>query len=43
MREPEAFGRGKVRHPDHKTIELNGWHQIFLSEEVRSANVAFLD
>lgn len=38
-----VFGRGKVRHPDHGTIELKGWHTISLSSEIRGRNVAFLD
>ena len=42
-RQPEAFARGRVRHPDHKTIVLPHWHRIHVNEEVRSENVAFLD
>ena len=41
-REPEAFAKGRVRHPDHKTIVLRGWHRILPSHEV-GTNVAFLD
>lgn len=42
-REPEAFAKGRVRHPDHKTIVLPNWHRIVPNNEVRSNNVAFLD
>ncbi|MBI4606425.1 MAG: hypothetical protein HY721_31050 [Planctomycetes bacterium] len=42
-RDPEAFARGRIRHPDHKTVVLEGWHRILLSQEVRSGAVAFLD
>lgn len=42
-REPEAFATGRVRHPDHKTVVLRGWHRILPNNEVRSTNVAFLD
>jgi len=45
-RNPTAYARGKIRHPDHKTIELNGWHRIHQNTEP-DANVgqrlAFLD
>jgi len=42
-REPEAYARGRVRHPDHKTVILAGWHRIVANEEKRDENVAFLD
>jgi len=32
--EPEAYGRGRVRHPDHKTIVLPHWHRIVPNREV---------
>jgi hypothetical protein len=43
MREPEAFAMGRVRHPDHKTIVLRGWHRILPNNEGHATNVAFLD
>jgi hypothetical protein len=43
IREPFLFVRGAVRHPDHKTIRLNGWHRVVLNREQRSQAVAFLD
>jgi hypothetical protein len=46
VRDPRVFVRGTVRHPDHKTIFLDGWHEVFMNTETRAAamrNVAFLD
>ena len=42
-RNPQLFVRGSVRHPDHKTIRLNGWHRVALNLEERGRSVAFLD
>jgi len=42
-RNPRVFARGKVRHPDHATIELAVWHEVVMSAEQRAPNVAFLD
>lgn len=42
-RNPVVHARGKVRHPDHATIELPFWHRVLMSGELRSNNVAFLD
>jgi hypothetical protein len=45
-RNPGVFVRGKVRHADHKTIVLNGWHQVLMNTETQSAamrHVAFID
>jgi hypothetical protein len=39
----EVFVRGKVRHADHKTIELKGWHRVAMNAEPISNTVAFLD
>lgn len=46
VRNPHVFVRGTVRHSDHKTVVLNGWHEVFMNTETRAAamrNVAFLD
>ena len=46
VRNPRVLVRGKVRHSDHKTISLNGWHQVLMNTESQAAamrNVAFLD
>jgi len=46
QRNPMVFVRGKVSHPDHATIRLNGWHRVEMNTENQSramASVAFLD
>jgi hypothetical protein len=48
-RNPQVYARGKVRHPDHKTIVLPFWHRVAMATERgtaaggRPATVAFLD
>lgn len=45
-RNPHVYVRGTVRHSDHKTITLNGWHEVFMNTETQAVamrNVAFLD
>jgi hypothetical protein len=45
-RDPTVYVRGRVRHPDHETVVLNGWHQVVMNTENLSQamrNVAFLD
>lgn len=45
-RNPEVHARGRISHADHKTIVLNGWHQVVMNTEGQSKamrNVAFLD
>jgi hypothetical protein len=42
----EVFAMGAMRHPDHKTVHLDGWHQIFLNRESdapHATKVVFLD
>ena len=45
-RDPELYARGAVRHPDHATVTLPGWHRVLMNTE-RGAramrHVAFLD
>lgn len=46
VRDPEVFARGKVRHSDHATIVLDGWHRVYMNRErfaLHSSRVAFLD
>lgn len=46
QRNATVYARGTVRHPDHKTIVLDGWHQIFMNTEAEAPgarNVVFLD
>ncbi len=45
-RNPSVFVRGRIRHPDHKTVILNGWHQVMMNTENQSLamrHVAFID
>ena len=45
-RNPKAYARGRVRHHDHKTVVLDGWHEVLNNTENLShamRNVAFLD
>jgi hypothetical protein len=43
IKNPEVYARGAIRHPDHATLVLYGWHQVFLNGETTSENVAFYD
>ncbi|NRB76678.1 MAG: hypothetical protein HRU46_20140 [Verrucomicrobiales bacterium] len=43
---PRVLARGEVRHPDHKTITLHGWHEVLMNRENQSRTmqrVAFID
>jgi hypothetical protein len=45
-RDAEVYARGEVRHKDHKTIDLDGWHRVYMNRErfARHApQIAFLD
>ena len=45
-RNPGVYVRGRVRHADHATLTLHGWHQVLMNTEGQSKamrNVAFLD
>ena len=45
-RNPTVYVRGRVRHRDHRTVELNGWHQVLSNTENLSyamRNITFLD
>jgi hypothetical protein len=46
LRDPELYVRGAVRHPDHATITLRGWHRVYMNTESQAraaAHVVFLD
>lgn len=46
VRDAEVYARGAVRHSDHETITLDGWHRVWMNTETQTrqmANVAFLD
>lgn len=45
-RNPGVYVRGRVRHADHRTIVLHGWHRVLMNTETQARamrNVAFLD
>lgn len=45
-RNPQVYVRGKVKHADHKTIVLEGWHRVLMNTETESVamrHVAFID
>ena len=45
-RDPELYVRGRVRHSDHKTVALDGWHRVAMNTEWQApfaGNVVFLD
>jgi hypothetical protein len=46
VRDPELYANGAIRHPDHATIVLRGWHRVAMNTEQRARamrHVAFLD
>ncbi|WP_102125249.1 hypothetical protein [Deinococcus planocerae] len=46
VRDPELYVRGEVRHPDHATLRLPGWHRVLMNTENEAPGarfVAFLD
>jgi hypothetical protein len=46
VRNAAVYVRGRVRHADHKTINLSTWHRVFMNTESQAAamrHVAFLD
>ena len=45
-RNMDVFVRGRIRHADHATIELHGWHRVLMNTEAQAKamrSVAFLD
>ena len=45
-RNARVFVRGRIRHSDHETIVLRGWHEVLMNTENQSLamqHVAFLD
>jgi hypothetical protein len=46
QRNAAVYARGRVSHPDHKTVILDSWHRVLMnteSEAPGSRNVVFLD
>jgi hypothetical protein len=33
LRNPGVYVRGLIRHPDHATIKLHGWHRVLMNTE----------
>lgn len=45
-RDPEAYAKGSISHPDHKAVCLQVWHKVLMNTENQSAamrHLAFLD
>ena len=45
-RNMDVFVRGRIRHADHATIDLHGWHRVLMNTETQAKamrSVAFLD
>jgi hypothetical protein len=46
VRDAEVFAKGTIRHPDHATVVLRGWHRVAMNTEQTARamrHVAFLD
>ncbi len=43
VRNPTVYVRGYMRHDDHATVNLEGWHQVFMNAEFTTNYVSFLD
>lgn len=46
VRDAQVYARGDVRHRDHKTIHLDGWHRVYMNRErfaKHARQIAFLD
>jgi len=41
-RDATVYVRGEIRHPDHATIALEGWHRVLMNTENRSNAMRFL-
>jgi len=42
----QVWARGRVSHPDHATITLDGWHRVEMNNEQRSRamqHVVYID
>ncbi len=46
VRDAQVFADGAIRHPDHATVVLRGWHRVAMNTEQEARamrHVAFLD
>lgn len=41
-RDAAVYVRGKMSHPDHESVTLNGWHRVLMNTENRSSAMRFL-
>jgi len=41
-RDAAVYVRGKMSHPDHETVTLDGWHRVLMNTENRSSAMRFL-
>jgi hypothetical protein len=41
-RDAAVYVRGKMSHPDHQTVTLDGWHRVLMNTENRSSAMRFL-
>ena len=44
--EMTVYVRGNIRHPDHSTLKLDGWHRVVMNTEDRTttkASIIFMD
>jgi hypothetical protein len=41
-RDASVHVRGEIRHPDHETVVLGGWHRVLMNTENRSSAMRFL-
>ncbi len=45
-RNPDTYVKGRIRHPDHRTVVLSDWHWVAMNTESQAPsmrNVVFLD
>jgi len=46
VRNPHIYARGYVRHADHSTVHLKGWHRVHINAELsfeQTRSIGFLD
>jgi hypothetical protein len=41
-RDAAVYVRGRISHPDHATVVLNGWHEVLMNTENRSKAMRYL-
>lgn len=42
VRDPEVYASGAVRHSDHATLMLRGWHRVLMNTENRAAAMRYV-